>query len=334
VSQASFEIGSNAVSGAANSAVAKFGALPRRYLALAQAEGLAQDVVRRSLLLSVLIILMMAAQPVLFVMAGLTYHPDLTGAFVLVGVVAAMLSQLCLRRYRDPFVGHLVLAYVHLPLGSLASVSLTYAVARLNLPLWDAELEAVDRALGLNWPAYAAFILADERLLQLAALAYKALDIQFMCAALVAVFALRMRAFQTFLIAYLVAALATSILSGLMPAFGTFHHYGMVEEMRLRLTDDAGFVHLPQLTAIRAGLPFDPSANFQGIVTFPSFHAAAGVLFAWFFWHVPLLRWPLLAINLCMIAATPLFGAHYFTDVAIGIALASLALVFARRIAK
>src|SRR5262249_53845181 len=73
--------------------------------------------------------------------------------------------------------------------------------------------------------------------------------------------------------------------------------------------------------------------NLGGIVTFPSFHAASALLYAWALWP---LRWarPLLVfINGMMLAATPLNGGHYFVDVIAGITVALVSIVAAHRLA-
>jgi membrane-associated phospholipid phosphatase len=69
-----------------------------------------------------------------------------------------------------------------------------------------------------------------------------------------------------------------------------------------------------------------------GIITFPSFHAAAAVPALWAFWAVWWMRPLALIANVGMLLATPLVGGHYFVDVFAGIALAMLAIAAAQRI--
>jgi len=72
--------------------------------------------------------------------------------------------------------------------------------------------------------------------------------------------------------------------------------------------------------------------NLYGILTFPSFHAASAVMFAWAGWSLRIFRWPLIAINMAMLAATPFEGAQYFVDLIGGalVALAAIAIVQSR----
>ena len=68
-----------------------------------------------------------------------------------------------------------------------------------------------------------------------------------------------------------------------------------------------------------------------GIVTFPSFHAASAVLYAWALWPVRWMR-PIVVLAFgAMLAATPINGGHYLIDIIAGTAIAVLAIVAARR---
>jgi len=70
----------------------------------------------------------------------------------------------------------------------------------------------------------------------------------------------------------------------------------------------------------------------EGIISFPSFHAALGIVFIVALWSVPVLRWIATATNVLMILATPVDGGHYFIDVFAGIGIAVLCLYAARAI--
>jgi len=71
-----------------------------------------------------------------------------------------------------------------------------------------------------------------------------------------------------------------------------------------------------------------------GMITFPSFHAAAGVLAIWAFWGVWWMRPFALIVYIAMILATPLVGGRYFIDVLAGVGLAVLAIILAKRVGE
>jgi len=110
----------------------------------------------------------------------------------------------------------------------------------------------------------------------------------------------------------------------LVPAIGTY--YGL----------QLAAAHFPDVnTAVYAGQLRDILAlrdgslhelrlfKLSGIVSFPSFHAASAVLYMWALWPVRRIGGIAAVLNLMMIAATPVIGAHYIVDVAGGVALAA-----------
>jgi membrane-associated phospholipid phosphatase len=60
-------------------------------------------------------------------------------------------------------------------------------------------------------------------------------------------------------------------------------------------------------------------AGSEGIITFPSLHAALAVILILAFWPVPISRWIGGALNGVMLAATPIDGSHYLADILAGI---------------
>jgi membrane-associated phospholipid phosphatase len=66
--------------------------------------------------------------------------------------------------------------------------------------------------------------------------------------------------------------------------------------------------------------------ELAGIVSFPSFHAASAVLYLWALWPVRGLGVASAVMNVLMIIATPVIGAHYVIDVIGGIALAMVSI--------
>ncbi len=303
------------------------------YMKEARAQGLQRDLLRRDMFLSIVPILLFLVQIPLFYASNLQIN--WTAILTLSGACAFTftLSQIFLRRLKDPVVATIIASFGQLAVGAVSLIGVSYAGAGLNLPLWDSSYASLDTALGLDWKSYARFLMADREGVLVGAHAYLMLNRQILLVGFVAAISLRFRAYQTFMVAFLITAGVTIVIASLFPAFGTFHHNGMTEEMRAGLIIGS-FDHVQQLEAVRAGTFFDPYSAPCGIVTFPSFHAASGVMLAWFFWQVPYLRWPFLAINLAMIAVTPLFGAHYFCDVFAGIIIALFSLYLAQRITR
>ena len=88
-----------------------------------------------------------------------------------------------------------------------------------------------------------------------------------------------------------------------------------------------------QFDAVREGglRALDPM-RLTGLISFPSYHALLAVLVACAFAHLPKLFPFVLALELAIIAFSPLIGGHYIADVLAGIAMGLLAFYAAARI--
>jgi membrane-associated phospholipid phosphatase len=138
---------------------------------------------------------------------------------------------------------------------------------------------------------------------------------------------------QSFVLAWAAALAITVLIFPLLPAVGGYLHYGLTPRDFPFIKVPAPFMYGKVLMAFRDGsaLALDRLA-LEGIVAFPSFHTAAGILLAWGFWVVRWVRWPALALNGAMIASCPFVGAHYLIDIVAGGLVAWAAIILARRI--
>lgn len=212
---------------------------------------------------------------------------------------------------------------------------LSYAVAATGGPLWDGTFQALDQSLGLDWLAYLHGLNDHPALGSVLSLAYQSLMPQLTLLIVVLGFGGRLSAVREFVLAYMIAGLATVLLSGLMPAMAMFVHLGLQPDDFPRLNPVAAYVHFSHLSALRDGtLRIVSLTQVEGIVTFPSFHAVLGVLFIRYFWISRITRWPALVLNAMLIAATPIDGGHYFVDVGAGVLIAVVAIKVAGFMSK
>ncbi len=65
----------------------------------------------------------------------------------------------------------------------------------------------------------------------------------------------------------------------------------------------------------------------RGLVCAPSFHTTSAVLYIAAAWPIAKLRWPITAVNIAMLVATPVEGTHYLTDMIAGALVAITALI-------
>jgi hypothetical protein len=238
-------------------------------------------------------------------------------------------------RRRDPQVMFVLGASAQIALTTAALTPLTYIGASMNFPMQDAALLAIDRAMGFDWAAYVHFV--DDRPVLASWLncGYAMIGWPLFAIPIVLAAKRRYQRIEEFTFAFCVALAVTTILSALVPAIGVYQQIGL-DPGSLKNIDPGGY-----LDAVRYVPPTRDGAlrhlellGLGGIVTFPSFHAASAVLFAWALWAVRWLRPLALVVNGAMLVATPLNGGHYFIDVIAGVAIAVLSIVAARRIGR
>ena len=199
---------------------------------------------------------------------------------------------------------------------------LSYLAARAGYPLWDATLAAWDQQIGFDWPAALKTISAHPQLETVLGLAYGSLLPQMIFTTLALGFTGRIARLQTFLSAFIACTLTTIVMSAFLPATGPWLFLGLDPSAAHGFLPTSS-TSWPVFLGLRDGsLHTLHALGSEGIITFPSLHAALAVIFALALWQVPILRWIVLGLNITMLLATPLYGSHYLVDVLAGIAIA------------
>jgi hypothetical protein len=231
---------------------------------------------------------------------------------------------------RDPVVVFALGCTAQIVLITLLMTPLTYISAAAGLPMRDASLEQLDQALGLDWRAYFNFIYERPKLVSTLVLGYNIIGLPIFGIPVVLGLTRHHRRLHQFILAFTLALIATTIISVLVPAIGTYDILGIVPDP-LRLKPGGYLDGLRDLPLVRDGsLRELDMRKLGGIITFPSFHAAAAVLYLWALWSVWWMRPVALIACGTMLVATPIGGGHFFVDVFAGIAVAVLAIVAAR----
>lgn len=236
---------------------------------------------------------------------------------------------------RDPQVVFVLGSTAQIVLITALATPLTYLGAATNLPLQDANLLAIDGALGLDWHSYLQFVNAHPLLSDWLNYGYGMIRWPLFGIPVVLAAARQYCRLQKFTLAFALALIVTAAIAVLVPAFGVYHQLGL---------DPAAFPHIDPRAHLEAerdlGLVRDGSLReldlfaLAGVVAFPSFHAASALLYSWALWSVRWIRPIALLLNGLMLAATPLNGGHYFIDVLVGLTIATLAIVAARQIGR
>lgn len=210
---------------------------------------------------------------------------------------------------------------------------LSYQMATLGFPFQDRAFHAADLSLGFDWLAYLKAI--DERpwLGALFSFAYASFIPQAIVLITVLSFSGEGTRIRVVVLAMMIAGLFTILVSGFLPAMAMFVHLGLSPADYPNLKPAAAFVHVADMTGLRSGAPFRLDLmHAEGIITFPSYHAALGMLLLIGPATKRWIRWPFWLLNITMIAATPIDGGHYFVDVAAGLGIAVASYFMARRL--
>ncbi|WP_419814997.1 phosphatase PAP2 family protein [Glacieibacterium sp.] len=202
-----------------------------------------------------------------------------------------------------------------------AIVVFSYLCAHLSLPLLDSRFVAADRALGFDWLAWNSFVEAHPSFKIVLAIAYGSLSWQLMAVCFIAPFSHDRGRASEFLWITLLTAISACLISGVLPAEGALPFFNVGKA-----------VWIDDLHTLRNGGPMTfEISHSQGIVTFPSFHAALCLIFSWSFRRMRFFGGAAIGLNLMMLISTPTKGGHYLVDVIAGLVLALVAILVVRR---
>lgn len=209
-------------------------------------------------------------------------------------------------------------------IGALAS----YPVAAATTGFYDFALERSDRLLHFDWISWYDFVAAHP-ILQLAeCAAYQSIFAT--PAILLGYFAVSGRRAEAriFIASFWLAAVITLALFTLAPAEGPLAYlwHGRIPYMPESALYQAQLIPLLRHHALHS----IAVSSLHGLVCAPSFHSVSAVLYIVAAWPIRRLRWPLLALNVAMLLATPIEGTHYLTDMIIGMLVAIVATVAVR----
>jgi membrane-associated phospholipid phosphatase len=234
---------------------------------------------------------------------------------------------------RDARAASALLCTAQFALFPAVAAPLSYVAASAGRPLWDDTYAAWDRVLGLDWMAWLAAMNNHIELHNILAVAYTS----FLPQAAIIIIALALTGhllhLRLYILSFILATFVTIAVSAIMPAQGVWGHLQLSLENCPAISPVTRELHLRVFHGLRDGSFRDLVAHgAEGIITFPSLHTAGGLLFIFAMWPIRYLRWIFALLNIAMIAATPVDGGHYFSDVIAGTVVAALCWMAAARI--
>jgi hypothetical protein len=200
-----------------------------------------------------------------------------------------------------------------------------------SISLKDAYFAAADAAVGLNWIEFLYWLNDRPTLTKILNAVYLSIFAQAVVLVPTLVASGEYRRLYTSILAFQISGIICVTFACIVPAIGAYDYFKITAATHhpdiVLATMDS---HVQDVLRLRSNLPVIPLDNLQGILVFPSFHAALAILLAWAFWCVPVARWIGLLTNAMMLAATPISGGHYFVDIPAGILIAVLAITLSR----
>lgn len=188
----------------------------------------------------------------------------------------------------------------------------------------DGLLVQMDFLIPVGWGAYFELVQSYPAVINMLDRSYTSLTL-FSMVAFTAISCFRdIRRSQFFLEAFFFTAVICTAVGMFFPAQGAVMAYLGAAHDFSNFSKAPGLWFVEPLAALRSGQPIMLSVDYlPGLVSFPSFHTAAAIVLAASFWRTVFFL-PALIYSAVVIAATPIFGGHYFVDLVGGAVVAVL----------
>lgn len=270
--------------------------------------------------------------PFLLAARGLTIALD---QFAMASFMFAMLIwlALCLRGRGLSRIASALEAFAVFHIACFTLSLLSFAIAASDMPYVDTWLAEADRILvpGFDWRSTMLSFAHSGQPLIIANSIYTSIQWQAQFALVVLSLTGRSREAWHFLLSWITTLCIVMLIFTFTPAVGAYTYYGITPAEIPEILDPTPWRET--LEGLRSGtLRFIDLASLDGIVTVPSFHAGAGILLAYAFWGIRLLRWPFAVLNGLMIVTAVPMGGHYVVDLVVGIIVAVAGISAATRI--
>ncbi|MEM9574452.1 MAG: phosphatase PAP2 family protein, partial [Pseudomonadota bacterium] len=196
-----------------------------------------------------------------------------------------------------------------------------------SIPYADQYLANWDALIGFDWVAYGQLIEQFPGLAHTMDRFYSGLTAYSAIAFIAVVLFGRRRDGLSFIEIFLPTALLCTLVGAFFPAVAAATFYQVDADAFKLINPYSGAYHLEQMNMLRSGQPVALNVDkLVGLVTFPSFHTAMGVIVIWVCRSNAALFGISFTINAIMIASTPFFGNHYLIDVIAGSIVAVVAI--------
>ena len=261
-----------------------------------------------------------------FTLTDFTYDGSMDMLYV--PLLVMLLGGMGLRYLNLPRIGGLAEAIGFQSCIACVSGLGSTLIAATAFPLVDADLIRWDAALGFDWLALMHWLSSQPLLSRILQLSYHSLLWQtFLIVPALFIARQEIRCW-TFLLAWSLALIVTLAIFPFFPAVGPIvYHHATLPGIPFK---DG---HMDVFMAVRDGTMRELGlGTIRGMVTMPSFHAAAAILLGWAFARVRLVGWAFVGLNIVMFLSAIPIGGHYLVDIIAGGVVALAAILLAKLI--
>ena len=201
------------------------------------------------------------------------------------------------------------------------------------LPLQDAQLAQIDRAMGFDWVGFVGFTNSSALASWLLVKAYQSTPYMLAWTMLWFCLSGQGERLAEFLAISCLTSVGIMIGMMIMPAAGAYAYYDIPLSAYDKIGAGSGMWHHDLLTALRTGkltvIDFNtPNANC--LVTFPSGHTVLAIIMTYALRGSPWTFVPALLVNGAMLVSTVPHVGHHVFDLVVGAAIAVCAIVLVR----
>lgn len=208
---------------------------------------------------------------------------------------------------------------------------IAHAGMRLRMPLVDDILARADRAIGIDTPGVVLAFAGHPFVGNVLYVVYLSAVPAVVIAALVLSLAGRARRLWELILGYCSGLVACALASTAWPALANFVHAGLTPNQTAGLPPSAGRFFLDSVRYFRDGNnPVVDPRQFDGVVTFPSFHTIMALIVAYACRGAGMASWLVYAWAAVLIVSTVPIGGHYVIDLWAGGLLWLTLIYFAR----
>jgi len=261
------------------------------------------------------------------------FEVEFAGFLAAFGAFATMiLVHVVYTRWRPaPMISDASDASAFLIAFTLICAIFSYLTLRVRAPLQDELYAAVDSALGFDWAAHIRWVFERPFVASTLNTAYFSCMVQ-IAVIVIGLASLDRAALSRFLTLFAVTAVASCLVGAVAPALGAYGFHSLAPDTLESLPDPlTGRWHMEQFLAVRSGeLKVIDPLKLEGVIQFPSFHAALAIILTHSLMRIPWLGIPALALNGAMLISTLAIGGHYLVDVIAGVLIAMIAIAATR----